>query len=276
MGDKRDAAMAGLPWPTTIRSATDPRASGPTPPNTISNSGTPIRHPDPADSDMTADDIGHESFSAPATAAPPPVYSYATSGTNPWFPPTTFNQHSDHSHYGPWTSNPATSYQLPDPNFSRERSRERTVHTIYFKIWDPDAPARSLYVVEINRNGFLRRFDAEYFFHKLTGDQHQANQMSDYWRSHYGLPMQHGGTPFQPTWTSSTTTQTPPTISAAAQQLATLLFGPQAASQSTSPTSTSSDPAPALTAPGTAATSNMPLEQLRQLVITLRDLSSSN
>ena len=78
--------MAGLPWPTTIRSATDPRASGSTPPNTISNSGTPIRHPDPADSDMTADDIGHESFSAPATAAPPPVYSYATSGTNPWFP----------------------------------------------------------------------------------------------------------------------------------------------------------------------------------------------
>ena len=55
-----------------------------------------------------------------------------------------------------------------------------------------------------------------------------------------------------------------------------LLFGPQAVSQPTSPTSTPSDPAPALTAPGTTATSNMPLEQLRQLAITLRDLSFSN
>ena len=112
-------------------------------------------------------------------------------------------------------------------------------------------PERSLYIEEINQNGFLRRFDPEYFFHKLTGDQHQANQMSDYWRSHYGLPLKHGGTPFQPTWTSSTPTP------AAAQQLAGLLFGNQAAAQLTSSTATSSDSLLALTDLGTAATNNM-------------------
>ena len=197
------------------------------------------------------------------------VYSYAASGTNPWFPPTAMHPYSDPGHYGPWTSNPTASYQLPDPNFSRER----TVHTIYFKIWDLDTPARTLYVEEINQNGFKRGSDPEHFFHKLTGDEHQSHQMSDYWRSHYGLPMQHGGTPFQPTWTSSVTTPTPTPIPAADQQLATLLFGPHAVTPPTS--SASSGSAPSLTAQGAAATTNMPLEQLRQLAVTLRDLSSS-
>ena len=86
--------------------------------------------------------------------------------------------------------------KMPSPIFPRER----TVHTVYFKIWDPDSPARSLYVEEINQQGIVRQFDPEHFFHKLTGDHIQANQMSDYWRSHYGLPLKHGGTPFQPTW----------------------------------------------------------------------------
>ena len=52
MGDKRQAAMAGLTWPATTRSTTDSRASGLTPPNLTSNSGTSIRPPDPADSEM--------------------------------------------------------------------------------------------------------------------------------------------------------------------------------------------------------------------------------
>ena len=75
MGDKRDAAMAGLPWPPPNRSATDPRASGSTPPNIISTSDTLSRRPDPSDSEMASDDIGHESFSAPVVAAPPQAYS---------------------------------------------------------------------------------------------------------------------------------------------------------------------------------------------------------
>ena len=52
MGDKRNAAMAGLPWPTSERPSTNPRTTGST------------------DSEMT-DDIGHESFPSIATAAPP-------------------------------------------------------------------------------------------------------------------------------------------------------------------------------------------------------------
>ena len=108
-------------------------------------------------------------------------------------------------------------WQMPSPAFPRDR----TVHTIYFKIWDPDSPARSLYVEEINQQGIVRQFDPEHFFHKLTGDHVQANQMSDYWRSHYGLPLKHGGTPHHPTWASSTSPTTPSTIPTAAKHLAT-------------------------------------------------------
>ena len=257
MCDKRDTAMAELPWPASTRAATDSRAPGLTPPALLATSGTPIRAPDPADSEMTSADFGNESVIAPAAPAPPPVYSYATLGTNPWLPPTAMTPYSDQGHCGPWTSNPNASYQLPDPNFSRER----TVHTIYFKIWDP----------EINQNGFRRGSDPEHFFHKLTENEHQAHQMSDYWRSHHSLPMQHGGTPFQPTGTSPETA--PPTIQAPAQHLATLLFGPHAVAPPSS--SASSGSAPSLTTQGTAATTNMPLAQLRHLAVTLRDLSFS-
>ena len=148
MSDKRDAAMAGLSWPIRTRSAAAPRGTGST------------------DSEMASDDIGHESFPVTAVAAPPPVYSHTSPGTHPWFPHTPYHHHQDYSHYGPWTSSTNTSYQLPSPNFPRER----TVHTIYFKTWDPDTPERFLYIEEINQNGFLRRFDPGYFFHKLTGD----------------------------------------------------------------------------------------------------------
>ena len=63
MSDKRDAAMAGLPWPTPVRSTPNPRTTGST------------------DSEMT-DDIGHESFPATAVAAPPLDHSYASPGSN--------------------------------------------------------------------------------------------------------------------------------------------------------------------------------------------------
>ena len=221
---------------------------------------------------MQSDDVGHEVFvsgPAPAVPAPRPVYSSSPPGTNPWLPPTTLPSHSEPVQLAPWPYHHASSYQMPLPNYLRER----TVHTIYFKIWDPDTPDRSLYVEEINQTGFRRGSDPEHFFHKLTGDQHQAHQMSDYWRSHYGLPLQHGGTPSQPTWTSPATTPPPTTISETAQQLATLLFGPQAAAPPTS--SASSGSTPSLTAQGTTATANVPLDQLRQLALTLRDLSSS-
>ena len=141
------------------------------------------------------DDIGHESFPSTATAAPPAHTSHPPSGLNPQSIATSYIHYNDYTHYDPWTPSSTTTWQMPSPIFPRER----TVHTVYFKIWDPDSPARSLYVEEINQQGIVRQFDPEHFFHKLTGDHIQANQMSDYWRSHYGLPLKHGGTPFQPT-----------------------------------------------------------------------------
>ena len=115
MSDKRDAAMAGLSWPTSVRSPPNPRTTGST------------------DSEMT-DDIGHESFPATTAAAPPADTSYASSGLNPRSLATSYHHHNDYTHYGPWTPSTTTAWQLPTPTFPRGR----TVHTIYFKIWDPD------------------------------------------------------------------------------------------------------------------------------------------
>ena len=255
MGDKRDAAMAGLTWPTPDRTSSNPRATG------------------SIDSDMI-DDIGHEPFAplAPATLpsdTPPPPPP-----TNPILPPSTTSYHHyhDYTHYGPWTPSTTTAWQMPSPAYPRER----TVHTIYFKIWDPDSPARSLYVEEINQQGIVRQFDPEHFFHKLTGDHVQANQMSDYWRSHYGLPLKHGGTPFHPTWASSTSTTTTSTVPTAAKHLATLLFGAQAADRLTSSGATSSGNLPDATEVDPATTNGMAPDRLTHLAIFLRELSSTS
>ena len=84
MGDKRDAAMAGLRWPTSERTSTNQRTTGST------------------DSDMT-DDIGHETF--------PPVIPSTLPGDTPHLPshpippPSTTSYHHYHhyTHNGPWT-----------------------------------------------------------------------------------------------------------------------------------------------------------------------------
>ena len=104
----------------------------------------------------------------------------------------------------------------------------------------------------------------------------QANQMSDYWRSHYGLPLKHGGTPFQPTWASSASTTSPSTVPAAAKHLATLLFGAQAADQLTSSGATSSANLPDLTGAGSTTTHSMAPDRLTHLAILLRELSSTS
>ena len=36
-------------------------------------------------------------------------------------------------------------------------SQERTVHTIHFKIWNPDSPHRSLFIQEINQQGYIKQ-----------------------------------------------------------------------------------------------------------------------
>ena len=252
MGDKRDAAMAGLPWPPSDRTTSNPRTTG------------------SADSTMI-DDIGHETFapSPPATLSstisPPLPHSAPPSSS------TAYNHHQDYIHYGPWTPSTTSGWQLP----SLAYLRERTVHTIYFKIWDPDSPSRSLYVEEINQQGTVRQFDPEHFFYKLTGDYVQANQMSDYWRSHYGLPLHHGGTPHHPTWASSTSPTTPSTIPTAAKQLATLLFGAQAAERLTAPGAPAVDTLPDINAIDSSVTNEMSPDRLLHLAIFLRELSTA-
>ena len=183
-------------------------------------------------------------------------------GTHAWTSSAATTPASDPSTCAPWTYN-ANSYQMPFQHYLRER----TVHTIYFKIWDPDTPNRSVYIEEIHQHGHRRDSDPEHFFHKLTRDDGLANQMSDYWRQFHGPPMKHGGTPFIPTWTPSTQVHPPPTISAAGQ-LATLLFGPNGLS-----TSRSSASSLQLTSSGTLATAPMSADQLRQFALALQSLS---
>ena len=260
MGDKRDAAMAELPWPVTTRSATDLRATGLTPPNRTANSGTSIRPPDPADSEMTSDDIGNESFTDPGAPAPPPLYipirHRAPIPDQPWTHIRILRN---------WALDLQHHRLLPDakPQFPL---RTYGAHHLLQDL-GPGHP-RTLSLRGRDQPEWLpSRFWSWAFLS-------QADRMSDYWRQHYGLTMQHGGTPFQPTWTSPVAAPAPATIPAAAQQLATLLFGPHAVTPPTS--SASSGSAPSLTAQGTTATANMPLDQLRQLALTLRDLSSSS
>ena len=84
MGDKRDAAMAELSWPSSTRNPANIPATG--------------SHPQPdvhlavpaADLDMHTDDIGDEVFLVGhhhTIPAQPPPSTPSTFGTNPWFPP---------------------------------------------------------------------------------------------------------------------------------------------------------------------------------------------
>ena len=140
MTDKRGATMAELPWPTLNRGESTSRPMG------------------SSDSDM-GDDIGHETFAPPAPTIPAATTPAPSSNLAP--PPSTslYNRHQDYAHYGPWTSSTTPGWQLP----SIANPRERTVHTIYFKIWDPDSPSRSLYIQEINRQGIVRQIRSRTF-----------------------------------------------------------------------------------------------------------------
>ena len=87
-----------------------------------------------------------------------------------------------------------TSAMLHPPTtpftYSRNGS-DRTVHTITFKLWNPDGPNKELFVQETRLDGNTHSYDPEHFFFKLMRHQEQANRLSDYWRSHYGAPLRH-------------------------------------------------------------------------------------
>ena len=116
------------------------------------------------------------------------------------------------------------------------------------------------------------------FFYKLTGNQVQANQMSDYWRSHYGIPLVHDGTPHHPTWAPSTSNPilAPLTVPDVAKHLATLLFGAPAADRLTASEPPSVETLPKPNEINTSNTNNMPENRLLQLAVYLRELSTTS
>ena len=74
---------------------------------------------------------------------------------------------------------------------------EKTVHSISFKIWNPYYGTPELFVTEVKQSGYTTHADPEVFFFKLTGNQYQANKLSDYWRQAYQVPLRHPGSPFE-------------------------------------------------------------------------------
>ena len=93
MGDKRDAAMAGLSWPSSERTTSNPRPTGST------------------DSDMI-DDIGHESFAPPPPATLPTTISPVSPHYTQHTPSSAYNHHPDYIPYGPWTSSTTSGCRL--------------------------------------------------------------------------------------------------------------------------------------------------------------------
>ena len=85
------------------------------------------------------------------------------------------------------------------------------MHTITFKLWNPDSRTnKELFVQETRSDGNTHSYDPEHFFYKLVGDQRQASRLSDYWRCHYGAPLRN--TPSDAVHTLyATSTAQPPT-----------------------------------------------------------------
>ena len=101
--------------------------------------------------------------------------------------------------------------------------------------------------------------------------------MSDYWRSHYGLPLHHSDTPHHPTWASSIPPSTPPTTTSTiphvAKQLATLLFGDQAAERLTAPGDPVVNTLPDFNTIDSSVTHGLSQDRLLHLALALRELS---
>ena len=57
-----------------------------------------------------------------------------------------------------------------------------TVHTIIFKLWNPDSHNKELFIQETRTDGNTHNYDPEHFFYKLVENQDQANRLSEYWR----------------------------------------------------------------------------------------------
>ena len=150
--NKRDSAAAGLPWPGHARGDTSD------------------------DTDMVIPD-----FSNPSDSATPGDMGTAGAYTSqpditPFFQPGT-----DHE-------------EAPAPqrfNYA-QYGNDRTVHTITFKLWNPQSrTTRELFIQETRADGTTKSYDPEHFFFKLLGHQDQADRLADYWRSFYDVPLRN-------------------------------------------------------------------------------------
>ena len=151
--NKRDSAAAGLPWPGHA-----PRAD-----------------------DSDEEDMSIPAFTNPSESATPgePLPSATYTSAPDVAPP--FQAGAEREEVPP-----------PQPFNYAQYGNDRTVHTIIFKLWNPQSKtSRELFIQETRADGTTKSYDPEHFFYKLLGHQEQANRIADYWRSFYQVPLRN-------------------------------------------------------------------------------------
>ena len=150
---KRDSAAAGLAWP-----------------------GHAARANVSDDEDMSIPAFTNPSESAtPGETMPSTAYTSAPDVVPPFQPD-------------------AEREEVPPPqpfNYA-QYGNDRTVHTIIFKLWNPQSKtSRELFIQETRADGTTKSYDPEHFFFKLLGHKEQADRIADYWRSFYHVPLRN-------------------------------------------------------------------------------------
>ena len=83
-------------------------------------------------------------------------------------------------------------HRHPRPFSYAQYGNDRTVHTVTFKLWNPNSRVnKELFIQETRADGHTQSYDPEHFFYKLLGHRDQANHIADYWRSHYDVPLRN-------------------------------------------------------------------------------------
>ena len=201
MEHKRDASMAGLPWPrSTTRDAPSPDA-------TSSGAASSEMHTTMAPSSnpttltpTTITPPSNPTTLTPTTMAPSTTSTPSTSGPSPPIPPPNTTSTSLTSYTNPSTPAPPFPHteHLHYDLSTHPRHFERIVHQIQFKIYTRANNDRSLYIEEIPASGISRCRDPEHFFYGLSSNWDWACHTADYWRHFFDIPLVHGFHPYAP------------------------------------------------------------------------------
>ena len=167
MENKRDAASAGLAWPTT-----------------------PTRTSQNPTSQVESAVVANPPAPTSTTSAPSETLTF-TSGTDLLATPGMYT-----AELPPATPFPPPDHPHPAPH-RHSRFTERVVHQIRFKIFTHSNNERELFIEEIPTSGISKSRDPEHFFYGLSGDWEWSKQTSDYWRHHFEFPLLHGNNPFR-------------------------------------------------------------------------------